>query len=173
MSSTHANANPSALDRARTYWRALAPRERTLIGLAATCVTAALLWWIALAPALKVVRTAAAQHAALDAQINTLQSLQAQALQLQAIRSSAPTDRIAALRTSVEQQLGATGSLQASGERASVILDKASASQLAAWLAQARNNARAIPLEARLTRSTSAEAALWSGTIVLTLPPAP
>ena len=102
-------------------WKALAPREQNLVLAASAIVALALLWWVALAPALKTLRTAPARHAA-----------------------------------------------------------------LAQWLAQARSNALAVPVEARLTRSAAAAAGAtppatlgnvpaaaaprWDGSLVLALP---
>jgi general secretion pathway protein M len=115
-----------------------------------------------------------------------LQSLQAQALELQANRNSTPTDRVAALRTTVTQQLGTTANLQVAGDRATVTLQNATAASLAQWLSQARSNARATPIEARLNRSNASQnntglqdsgtssptntTPLWSGSIVMQLP---
>ena len=62
------------------------------------------------------------------------------------------------------------------GDRATVTLKGASASVLAQWLAQARSNAHAAPLEARLAQSADAARAApagearWNGTLVLSLP---
>ena len=49
----------------RTRWVGLAPRERALVGGAAALVALALLWWVALAPALATLRSADVQHRAL------------------------------------------------------------------------------------------------------------
>ena len=65
-------------------WQALAPREQSLVLVASTLVALALLWWLALAPALQTLRSAPARHASLDAQLQHMQALQAEALQLQA-----------------------------------------------------------------------------------------
>ncbi len=166
-------------------WKALAPREQNLILAAGTVVALALLWWLALAPALNTLRTAPARHAALDAQLQRMQSLQAEALQLQAAPRSAPGDSVASLRGSLTQRLGATAQLSLVGDRATVTLKGAPADALAQWLAQARSNALAVPVEARLTRSPAAAAPApathlgntpaaaaprWDGSLVLALP---
>ena len=46
------------------------------------------------------------------------------------------------------------------------------ADAIAPWLAQLRNNARAVPVQVKLTRSSAAPAGavLWDGTVVLALP---
>ena len=173
----------------RARWQALAPREQTLVLAAAGVVGLALLWWVALAPALSTLRTAAPRHAELDAQLQRMQSLQAEAQQLQSAPRAARGDTAAALRAALTQRLGNTAQLSMVGDRATVTLKGAPADALAQWLAQARSNARAAPIEARLTRSAPAPAPRtanapatlgspaapamprWDGTLVLALPP--
>ena len=58
-------------------WQALAPRERRLVALAAACVGLALLWAVALAPAVRTWRQSEATRAALDRQLQQMQQLQA------------------------------------------------------------------------------------------------
>lgn len=184
------------LAQARARWQALAPREQQLVQIAAVLVGAALLWWVALAPALATLRNAPAKHAALDAQLQALQALQAEALQLQATASSAPPDSAAALRTALTQRLGSAAQMQLLGDRVTITLQGAPADALAQLLAQARSNARAQTTEARLTRSTAAaitapaqqggpvvlggsaaaptppaaDATRWDGSLILALP---
>jgi len=180
--------SPTAL---RARWQALAPREQTLVLAAIGIVGLALLWWVALAPALATLRTAGPRHAELDAQLQRMQSLQAEAQQLQAAPRAARGDAAAALRAALVQRLGNTAQIHFVGDRATVTLKGAPADALAQWLAQARGNARAAPIEARLTRSANAPAAptragnaqppalgspaaaiaRWDGTLVLALPP--
>lgn len=172
----------------RARWQALAPREQTLVLAAAGVVGLALLWWVALAPALATLRTAGPRHAELDAQLQRMQSLRAEAQQLQSAPRAARGDAAAALRAALAQRLGNTAQLNMAGDRATVTLKGAPADALAQWLAQARSNARAAPIEARLTRSPAAAAPRggnapatlgspavamprWDGTLVLALPP--
>ena len=177
--STHASA-------LRARWQALAPREQRLLLAASALVALALLWWLALAPALHTLRTAPARHASLDAQLHTMQALRAEAQQLQAAPATGRGDAAGALRTALAQRLGNTAQLNLVGDRATITLKGAPADALGQWLAQARSNARAAPVEARLTRSTSAPTAgappallgnappempRWDGTLVLALPP--
>src|SRR3989344_959783 len=95
-----------------------------------------------------------------------------------------------ARHAALTQRLGNTAQLNVVGARATVTLKGAPADALAQWLAQARSNARAAPVEARLTRSAApagsapnapapvklgnAATAMprWDGTLVLALPPA-
>jgi general secretion pathway protein M len=154
------------------FWRARAPREQLGIALALAAVVATLLWWLALAPALQTLRNSAAQAAKLEAQLQTLRGLQAQAQALQAQPKMARDEALRALEASVKQRLGASAQLSVQGDRVSLLLKGTSADALAQWLAQARVNARALPVEARLQRSASAPVspATWDGSVVLALP---
>ena len=59
----------------RARWAALAPREQALVAAAVALVALALLWWVALAPALATLRSADAQHRALDNQLQHMRRL--------------------------------------------------------------------------------------------------
>lgn len=153
-------------------WQALAPREQGLVRMAGAVLILALLWWVALAPAWHTLRNAPARHAALDRQLQQMQALQTEAQQLQAATPANPGgDAMGLLRNSLAQQLGNSAQLQAVGERATVTLQGARASDLARWLAEARSNARAQPVEAQLVRTPGATdtVARWDGRLVLVL----
>lgn len=174
--STRTAPNPRALAAAlRERWAALAPRERTLLLAAATVVGLALLWWGLLAPALQTLRGSAARHAALDAQLQHMQALQAEALQLKDVPRPQSGEALRTLQGSLAQQLGAGAQIAAAGDRATVTLKGVPAEALAQWLSQARSTARAVPVEARLVRSATGAnganaGARWDGTLVLALP---
>lgn len=161
------------------HWQKLAARERALVRAAAGVLALALLWWLALAPALATLQHAPARHAQLDAQLQHLRALQAEAQQLQAQARSEPGDAAAALRRSLAPTLGGSAQLNLLGERATVTLQGAPAQALARWLLQARSNAHATPVEVRLTRSAAVASAgagaepRWDGTLVLALPQPP
>lgn len=156
----------------RTRWNLLAPRERTGLLLAGALVVVLLLWWVVLGPALATLRQAEAQHRQLDAELQAMRSLQAEAMALQNQPRITYDDALRALEASVRQRLGASAQLSVAGERATLTLKGADPDALARWLTQARVNARAVPAEARLTRSAGAAAAptRWDGSLVLTLP---
>jgi general secretion pathway protein M len=158
----------SAIAPLRGRWEQLAPREKTLVAGAAGLVAAALLWWVAIAPALNTLRSAEAQHRVLDAQLQRVLGLQAQAQAMQSQPRQNHDEAVRLLETSVRQRLGTTARITLSGERVTLTLAGTSADALAQWLTQARVNARALPSEARLNRNA---AGLWDGTLVLTLPP--
>ena len=58
-------------------WQTLGTRERALVRVAAIVLALALLWWLALAPALATLRQAETQRRALDLQWQRMQALQA------------------------------------------------------------------------------------------------
>lgn len=154
----------------RTHWDALAPREQTLAIAAAAVIALALLWWVLLAPALQTLRNSAAHHAELDAQLQHMQALQAEALQLKDAPRDRGGDALRALRDSATQQLGAAAQLAVAGDRVTVTLKAVPAGSLAQWLTQARSAAHAMPIEAKLARSGNQSPARWDGTLVLALP---
>ncbi|MBC7391884.1 MAG: type II secretion system protein M [Variovorax sp.] len=185
-------------ERWQAWWPDLPPREQRLVIIAATVVALALLWWVALAPALRTLASAPAEHAQLDAQLQQMTTLQTQARALQSQPRSNRDDALRALETSVRQSLGANAQLQTAGanEGVTVQVRAAPAEGLAQWFGQARSNARAVPREAHLTRApggggatpgafgqtgssnaaasaaAAAEAARvrWDGTLVMSLP---
>ncbi len=176
-SSAAAAASPALAARLRARWQALAPREQTLLRGAALLVAAALLWWLALAPALHTLRTAPAQHAVLDAQLQHMRALQDEAERLKDAPRTDPDNAARALQSAVAERLGASARVALLGERATVTLKGAPAGALAPWLAQVRSNAHTVPQEVHLVRSSTAPAAAapatahWDGTLVLALPP--
>ncbi|XAH22701.1 type II secretion system protein GspM [Xylophilus sp. GW821-FHT01B05] len=136
-------------------WRALAPRERSLVRIAAIAVALALLWWVLLAPALRTLQATEVRRNALDAQQQRLMALKAEAERLKSQPRASYDESLRALEASVRDGLGGTGRLSVVGERATVTLRGTPADTLAAWLDQARANARALPQEARLARASA------------------
>lgn len=174
---------PAAFVPLQARWITLDPREQALIRGAAFIVALALLWWLFIAPALSVLRQAEAQQRLVNAQMQKMQSLQAQAQALQSQPKISHDDALRALEASVKQRLGASAQFNIVGDRATVTLRNTPADALAQWLAQARVNAHAIPDEVRLVRAAPpgssgavnapailSAAATWDGTVVLSLP---
>lgn len=169
-----------ALTVAKERWKTLAPREQMLVLAASAVVGLALLWWVALAPAIKTLRDAPAEHAQLDRELQQMRSLQQEAQELQKAPRLQGDDATRALQNSLTQALGSTAQVSIVGDRATVTLKAAPAAALGQWLAQVRSTARAIPVQAKLVRtsasgkpaSESALPAFWEGSLVLSLPPA-
>ncbi len=156
------------------FWRALGARERSAIALGAVALAAMLTWWLALAPPLKTLAQADAQATQLEAQLQAMQGLQAQAKALQAQPKLSRDEALRALDASIKQRLGAAAQFTVQGDSVTVVLKGASADALAQWLALSRINARALPSQARLQRGgapgASAPGATWDGSLVLSLP---
>ena len=155
------------LEPLRQHWRTLAPRERALVGAAGLLMGLALLWWIAVGPAVATLRSADAQHRALDTQLQQMRRLQAQARAMQSQPRQSPEDAMRQLEATLREQLGASARYTIAGERVTVTLANTPPEGLARWLTQVRSNARALPGDARLTRNANGG---WDGTLVLTLP---
>jgi general secretion pathway protein M len=164
---------PTAAGRLRTQWQGLRPRERRMAALASSVVALALLWWLALAPAVHTLRQAGEQRAALQAQAQRMQQMQREAEALKALPRMTQQEALHALQSATEQRLGASARLTVIGDRANVTLKDAPSASLTRWLADARVNARATPVEARLTRGSASapgDAVTWNGTLSLSLP---
>ncbi len=168
--STAALTQRLALLRAR--WAALAPREQAMLLLAGGVLGLALLWWLALAPALSSLRSAPERHAQVDRQLRQMQLLQAEAEQLRANARPVVGDARALLQASLATELGAAAQLNWIGDRAQITLRAAPAAALARWLAQVRGNTHAVPAEMKLARSSAATADTmrWDGSLSLDLP---
>ena len=148
-----------------TRWNALARREQQAVLVALVLVLGAVLWWVALAPALSTLRSAPQQQRLLDTQLQHMQRLQQQAKTLQAQPPLTPAESQRLLEASVKT-LGPNAQLTVVAERVTLTLKGASADALAQWLTQARLTARVSPTEARLVRNT---AGTWDGVMVLIL----
>lgn len=146
-------------------WRSAAPREQRLLKLSAAVVGLAVVWWVALAPALKMLKTADQQRGVLESEWLHMQGLQVQAKALQSKPTLAGADARRLLETSVVP-LGAAVQLASAGEQVRVTVKGLSPDALAQWLTTARQNARAVPSEAKLTRNP---AGTWDGFLMLSL----
>lgn len=165
----------------QTAWQQRAPRERQLLSAAAVLLLLALLWHMAIAPALHTWREAPARQAVLDAQTSRMQQLQAQA---QSLKKPTPITRAEAIRwleENIPPSLGKDTKWSLQGEQLSVILSGTPADQLAAWLSNARERAQALPVQAQLQQTPTAKdasknladvnlAVRWSGSLLLSLP---
>ena len=93
--------------------------------------------------------------------------------QAQALQTRTPLSRDEALRNLQGLTPSAQMQLNVQGDRVSVQLKAMPAPTLANWLAQARSQAQALPVEAHLTRGNTTganSAVVWDGSLVLSLP---
>ncbi|HVZ44263.1 MAG TPA: type II secretion system protein GspM [Ramlibacter sp.] len=149
-------------------FESLAPREKLMVVAASALVGVALVWWIAFAPALRVLRGAEAQHRTLDAQEQRMSTLQAQARAMQSQPRQGQEEALRRLELAIRQQLATSARYSIQGDRVSVTLTNVASETISQWLAQARVDAHALPAEAKLQRNP---AGTWDGTLVLVLPP--
>lgn len=152
----------------RARWAGLAPREQALVAAAAALVLLALLWWVAIGPAVSTLRSAESQHRELDVQLQQMRRLQAQARAMQAQPRLNHDEAMRQLEAAIRQQLGTSARYAIAGDRVTLTLTNTPAQALAQWLSQVRTNARAIPGEAKLARNAAGG---WDGSLVLTPPP--
>ncbi len=113
----------------KARWATLEARERRLVAAAVALVALALLWWIALAPALRTLAAAPAEHAKLDAQLQQMATLQNRAKAMQSQPRLNRDDAMRALETSVREGLGTHNAqlMNAGGDGATVTLRAAPA----------------------------------------------
>jgi general secretion pathway protein M len=145
-------------------WRALPPRERLGLTLAGIAIGIAVLWMIAVGPALRTLRETPAQIDTLDAQLQSMQRLAAEARDLRGAAPVAATQAALALKSATDR-LGDKGRINMQGDRATLTLNGVTGEALRAWLNEARSGARARPIEARLTRGPQG----YAGTLVVSI----
>ena len=150
--------------RAAAAWQGLAPRERRLVALAAGVVGLALLWALAVQPAWRTLARAPAEIDRLDAQLQTMRALAAEA---QALRDTPPVppEQAQAALQAATARLGEQAQLAPAGDRIIVRFNGVAPSALREWLAEARAGARARPVAAALQRSGEG----FSGSVELVL----
>jgi general secretion pathway protein M len=149
----------------RARWLALGARERRLLTVAGWAVGAALLWYVAVAPAWRSVSSAPARLDQLDAQPQQMQRLAGEARVLRGAPAVGVVQAQAAVKGATDA-LGGAARLQLAGDRATVTFTNASGAQLREWLDEVRGAGRARPVEASLTRGAQG----YSGSVVLALP---
>ena len=155
----------------RTRFDALSAREQRWLLWGA--VTAALLLVLGLGvwPALRSWRASAPAHQQVAQQLQVMQGLQARAQVLQAAPRFDADEGLRQLQE-VSLALGERLQLSAGPQQLNVRLRALPAQALAQWLASARELAHAVPLQAQLSQgSETTGPVLWSGTLVLALPP--
>ena len=168
MASNTRMAWQQATQTAQARWAALGQREQRGLLLAVAAVAVALVWSVALAPALRSLKSSAAQSAQLAAASERMQALQARAKLLQNQPVVSPQESLKALQLTVAS-FGKGASLQVVGEQATVNLVQVSAQSLAAWLASDAA-ASLSPAQAHLQRDANSAVPLWSGTLLFRLP---
>jgi general secretion pathway protein M len=149
---------------------ALPDKDRQRLKYLALGLFLSLLWFWNIAPALKTYREAPQQLAQLELQSHYLKSLQTQAVALQKAPRMNAQNASAALQQTATEILGSSAKLNVEAGRATLNLTPTSADTLAQFLASARIKAYALPVEAQLQKTKTADQALWRGTLILSLP---
>jgi general secretion pathway protein M len=149
-------------------WVALATRERWGVLVALGIVGIGLLWSIALGPALKTIRETPAQLDRVDGQLQTMQRMASEAQTLRGATPLSAAQAASSLQTATNR-LGARARLVMQGDRATVTVNDVSGIELAQWLGDVRNAARARPVDVQLQRGPKG----LGGTVVLALGSAP
>jgi general secretion pathway protein M len=150
------------------------PRERQLLILAGVLIVLAVVWWVAIAPALQTYRISGAAHAKLDAELAKMQAMALEAKQIKDLPIPSNQAAQAWLDESIKKLGKAT--LVVQGTRAQISFAGARAEALATWLAQARTAAQLLPVQANWRRAATATGTstnpdtLWDGMMVLELP---
>jgi general secretion pathway protein M len=145
----------------------LSPREQTGIRWALVVLGSAVLWFVAIAPALQVWQKSQSQLSVLAQQHADMLALQAQAKQWQS-RSALSTEASVQMLQSLCANLGEKVKCSRQALRMTVDVKGVSPQALAQAWAQARSQAQAVLLETHLQRQGDA----WNGQWIWTLPEA-
>jgi general secretion pathway protein M len=151
-------------ERAGATWRARPPRDRVALSAMALVLGIFLVWVVLVAPAVSTLRSAPAQLEALDVQLLQMRGMAAEVRDLRNATPVPAAQAGLAIKAAAERQ-GDKVRLSLQNERALLTLQNASPEQLRALLVEARNAARARPVEAQLTRGPTG----FSGTLILSL----
>jgi general secretion pathway protein M len=158
----------AALQPLLAKWAGMAPREQRGVRLAALLVGVALVWTVLLAPALRTLQKAPAQHQALDAELERMLRLQLRARALQSQTAVSAAEALNALQTSIAQ-LGNGATVRVLGDQVTLTLQQVGAKELAQWLTQPGASLQVQPAEVHLQRDAQGKPS-WSGTLTFTLP---
>lgn len=151
-------------------WNQLAEQERSMFTLIAALLVFAIVWLQLLAPARATLRSADAQAKALGAQMQQMQKMQSEAQDLQKQPALNFDAALKALGAATQQTLGDHAQMTNTTEHASITLHEVPADVLAQWFVQARINARSVPIEVQLSRSSADGQAAWNGVVLMSLP---
>jgi len=152
--------------RVRGWWTSLALREQRWLAVGALLLAGLSLWSFGVAPALKTLADTPARLQLLDAQLAAMQSMAAEAKNMQKRPLPARQDAMRMLETVSQQRLGPGVQVNAGSERVTISFRSAPAEGVSLWLAQIRQSTGAVVEQAKLRRADS----VWEGTLVVSLP---
>jgi general secretion pathway protein M len=163
-----------AVDASRTAlqarFAALGLREKRGLLLVVCVLSLVLLVGVGVLPAVRSLRTSPQAQQQATAQLQVMQGLQVRAQALHTLPALDQKVAVDKLQASVSL-LGGNAEISVGDQRANLVLRATPAKALAEWLVRARADAHAVPIEARLTREGPAGESLWSGSLVMSLPP--
>lgn len=145
-------------------WQGLSSRERLGVSAAMAALGVLLLWFVAVAPALRTLRETPVQRNQLEAQLALMQRQAGEAQTLRAQPGISLNQAQTAL-TAATERLGNKARLVTTGDRATVTFTGIEGPALLAWLGEVRSGARARPVEAQLKRLGKS----YDGTMILSL----
>ena len=154
----------------RTRFDALNAREQRWLLWGTVAAALLLVLGLGVWPALRSWRASAPAHQQMVLQLQVMQGLQARAQVLQAAPRFDADEGLRQLQEAT-LALGERIQLNAGPQQMTVRVQALPAQALALWLASARELAHAVPLQAQLSQGNETGPALWSGTLVLALPP--
>ena len=149
---------------ARARWRSFAPRERLALAVGGLLLGLFIAWSVLVAPAWRVSREAPAELDRLEAQLQQMQRLAADAKTLKGNPPVSAAQAVAPLKAATER-LGDKASLVFQGDRATLTLTGVSGQALRDWLGEARSAAHARPIDVQLNRAGDG----YSGLLVVGL----
>jgi len=166
------------------WWQALPPRDRLALLAGAAVLGLLLLFMLAVRPAWQTLRTAPAQLARAE---HDLQQMRQQAAEAAALRQAGPAStwsreqRLRQIESLLPPVFGATARLQVQGDSVTLNLENASADQIAQGMALLRRQLHLLPQASRLQRlpdtagaaGAAGAADAWSGSITWSLADAP
>jgi general secretion pathway protein M len=161
---TNSQRLSTALAPLRARWATLGTREQSALRIAAWALAALAIWLLAVQPAWRTLQQAPAQIDAIERQLQSMQSLAAEAQALKAVPALAAGQGTLALQAASEH-LGDAAKLNISGDRAVLTVNGVASEPLLDWLGEVRSAARARPVQAQLQRGPKG----YSGTITLAL----
>ena len=153
----------------RQRFDALDARERRVVLLLLWLFGLALLWFVAVGPALHTVRAVPAEREKLEQSQFEMNAQATEAKALRAVPAVQPAQARAALEAACAR-LGASVQLQVTNGRAVITLRELRPEELNALLAEARSAARAHAVEAQLQHVPTGG---YSGTLTLAQPGGP
>lgn len=164
---TMGSGSPTAASlrqQASAWWTARTQRERQMVAVVVFVLVAFAIWVLLVQPPLRVAREAPEQLDRLEAQYQQMQRVAAESATLRGAPRVTPTQAVTALKAATDR-LGGNARLALQSDRATLTVTGVSPDALRAWLVEARNGARARPVEAQLQRAASG----YNGTLSMTI----